>query len=175
MSNLAAEFAAWMRKRAASSQGETTPDFEVPSDKSPKRSGSDGEAQNSLTVITVDSPEQALDTLLTLEGVTQEASSEPCSSLEGGVPDRGSSDANREVGEAPLEMVAELPFSARLVNAAPHRLKGPSRLVLNSPIIPMKWEQPSLAVHVLDLDTAQLIVDHWSPLNKRDTCKIRVN
>ena len=124
MSNLVAEFAVRMRKRAASSQGETTPGFEVPSDKSPKWSGSDGEAQDNLTVITVDSPEQSLDTLLTLEGVTlltllgvalltlegvaQEASREPCSSREGGVPDWGPSDADREVGEAPLEMAIEL-------------------------------------------------------------------
>ena len=44
MSNLVASFTTRMRKRATSSQGETTPGFEVPDDKRPKRSSLDGEA-----------------------------------------------------------------------------------------------------------------------------------
>ena len=39
MSSLVAGFSARMRKRAASAQGKTTPGFEVPGRKSPKRSG----------------------------------------------------------------------------------------------------------------------------------------
>ena len=56
MSNLATRFTARMRKQAASSQGETTPGLEVPSGKRLKWFGLDEEAQNCLTVITVDSP-----------------------------------------------------------------------------------------------------------------------
>ena len=39
-----------------SSQGETTPDSEVPGSKHPKWSGPDKEAYNNPTVMTVDSP-----------------------------------------------------------------------------------------------------------------------
>ena len=73
------------------------------------------------------------------------------------------------MGEAPLEIIAELSFSARLANATPLKLKGPGRLVLNSPVIPMKWEQPSLGALVPSPDTAQSIIDCWSPFNQRDT------
>ena len=45
-------------------------------------------------------------------------------------------DADRVVGEALLKIAVELLFSARLANAGLRRLKGPSRLVLNSPAIP---------------------------------------
>ena len=76
------------------------------------------------------------DALPALEGAAQEAPREACASLKDGVQDKG---------EAPLEIAAELSFLARLANAHSHRLKGPSRLVLNSPIIPMKWDQPSSA------------------------------
>ena len=61
-----------------------------------------------------------------------------CASLEDGVLNGGPLDADRAVGEALLEIAAELSFSVRLVNVAPCRLKGPSRLVLNSLIIPIK-------------------------------------
>ena len=81
-------------------------------------------------------------------------------SLENGVLDGGPPDADRDVGEAPLEIVAELSSSARLVNASPHRLKGPSKFMLNSPNISMMWEQPSTGVPVPSLDTAQSIIDH---------------
>ena len=57
------------------------------------------------------------------------------------------------MGEAPLEIDAELSFSARLANASPCRLKGPDRLVLNSLVIPMKWEQPLSSAHVPGPDT----------------------
>ena len=65
----------------------------------------------------MDSLERASDALPALEGATQEAPKEACASLENGVPTEGSSNADRVVGEAPLEIVVELPFSARLANA----------------------------------------------------------
>ena len=73
-----------------------------------------------------------------LEGATQEAAKEAHASLEDGVLDGGPPIADRVMGEAPLEIVIELPFSVMLANAGPCRLRGLGRLVLNSPVIPMK-------------------------------------
>ena len=69
MSNLVAGFSLQMLKRAMSAQGETTPDFEVPGGKSPKRSGLDEDVQKSQAVITYDSPERASDALPASKGV----------------------------------------------------------------------------------------------------------
>ena len=63
-------FAARMRKRATSAQEEVIPGFEVSGKKRPKLSDPDEEAQKSLAVITVDSPERAPDALPTLEGAS---------------------------------------------------------------------------------------------------------
>ena len=63
MSSLAVGFAAQMRKRAASAQRETTSGFEGLDGKQPKRSGLDGVVQKSPVVITMDSPERALEAL----------------------------------------------------------------------------------------------------------------
>ena len=123
MTSLTAGFATRMFKRAKSTQGETTPSSKVLGDKIPKWFGLDREVQNSLTIIVVDSSEQALSALLALS------------------------------------------FSARLTNASPRKLKGPGRLVLNSPIILMKWEQPLSGALVSGPDTTQLIIDLWSPFN----------
>ena len=90
---------------------------------------------------------------MALDSVAQEAPKEHFGSLEDRVPNEGPPDANRAVTEAPLEIAVELPFSARLTNAAPHKLKGPDRLVLNSPIILMKWYQPSSVAPVPGADT----------------------
>ena len=57
ISSLVTGFTAPMRKRVASAQGETTPDFEVSSGKRQKWPGLDEEDQKSPLVITVDSPE----------------------------------------------------------------------------------------------------------------------
>ena len=57
MSSLVAGFTMRMRKRVASAQRETTPDFVVPKDKHEKRSGPDEEVERSLAVITMDSLE----------------------------------------------------------------------------------------------------------------------
>ena len=54
---------------------------------------------------------------LALEGATQEAPKEACASLENGVPAEGPLNADRVVGEPPLEIAVVLPFSARLANA----------------------------------------------------------
>ena len=117
----------------------------------------DEEAQNSPTVITVDSPERASDALPALEGAAQEAHREACASLENGVLTGGPPNADRVVGETPLEIATKLSFSTRLANADPRRPRGPDRLVLNSPVIPMKWEQPSMGALVLILPTKSLI------------------
>ena len=58
----------------------------------------------------MDSPEQASDALLALEGVAQEAPKEPCALLEDGVPNEGPPDVDRAMGEAPLEIAVELSF-----------------------------------------------------------------
>ena len=68
MSSLAVGFATWMRKRAASTQGETTPGSEVFGRIHQKRSGPDEEAQKSHAVIAMDSLERVSDALPTLEG-----------------------------------------------------------------------------------------------------------
>ena len=78
LSNLAAGFVAWIRKQAASAQGETTLGSEVSRGKRRKWSSPDEETQRSSTVIVVDSPERASDALPALEGAAQDASQEAC-------------------------------------------------------------------------------------------------
>ena len=68
MLSLAIGFALRMRKRATSAQRETTPGSEVPDGKRPKRYPLDEKVQKSPTVVTLDSPERASDTLPSLEG-----------------------------------------------------------------------------------------------------------
>ena len=68
MSSLTVGFVEQMHKQAASAQGETTPGSKVFGEKRSRWSGLDEEAQKSLTVITMHSPEQASDALPTLEG-----------------------------------------------------------------------------------------------------------
>ena len=67
----------------------------------------------------MDSPEQASNALPALEGAAQEGLREASASLEDGVPDKGPPDAIRALEEAPLEIAAELSFSARVANAGP--------------------------------------------------------
>ena len=57
MSSPVVGFSTRMRKQAASAQGETTPNSEVLGGISLKWFGSDENAQKSMAVITVDSPE----------------------------------------------------------------------------------------------------------------------
>ena len=68
MSSLATSFFAWMRKRASSAQGETTPGFIVLEGKHVKQSRLDEKAQKSPIIVTLDSPEQASDAFPALEG-----------------------------------------------------------------------------------------------------------
>ena len=102
MSSLTARFSTRMRKQATSAQRETTPGSDVPGGKRPKRSGLNDEVQNSPTVVTLDSPEQASDALPTLEGTTQGVPKESYTSLENGILVRGPLSADNVVGEAPF-------------------------------------------------------------------------
>ena len=60
MSGLVSGFASRMRKRAASTQGEIAPNFEVSSRKRLKLSGPDEEVEKSPTVINMDSLDRTL-------------------------------------------------------------------------------------------------------------------
>ena len=143
MSSLAVGFAARMRKRATSAQGETTPGFEVPGGKRPKWSSLNEEIQKSLIVITSDSLERASSAFSTLEGATKDASREACASLEDGNLVGGPPSADKVVGQAPsAETTVGSPLLDRrssLVITSPCRPRGLDKLVLNSPIKPMKW------------------------------------
>ena len=66
MSSLTVGFVVRMLKRAVSAQRETTPGSVVPDRKPAKRSEPDEEAQKSLKIITVDSPERTSNALLAL-------------------------------------------------------------------------------------------------------------
>ena len=61
MSGLVSGFTARMRKRAASAHGETALGAGVPGEKRPKLTDLDEEAQKSLTIINMDSPDRAFD------------------------------------------------------------------------------------------------------------------
>ena len=68
MSSLAVGFVAWMHKRAASAQEETTPNSKSPDAKCFKHSSPAEGVQISPTTIFVGYPERALSVLLDLEG-----------------------------------------------------------------------------------------------------------
>ena len=158
ISSLAARFTAWIRKQAASAQGETTPYFGVPGGKRPKRLGLNEEVQKSLIVIISDSLERAFDALSALESVAQDASRESFTSSEDGTPSKGPPNANKVMGDAPsIETVVGPPIYARRSNtaiASPRRPRGPNMLVLNSPIQPMKWDHLLTETYVPGLDAA---------------------
>ena len=69
----------------------------------------------------MDSPEQAFDALLALEGALQNVSRKACASLEDGVSNGGPLDTDGVVGEALSEIAVGPLFSARLANASPRR------------------------------------------------------
>ena len=58
--------------------------------KRPKLAGPDEETQKSLTVINVDSPEQASDAQPALEGAPKDSPRGACAPLENGIPAGGS-------------------------------------------------------------------------------------
>ena len=70
---------------------------------------------------------------------------------------------DKVVGEAPFaEAVVGPLLSARqfnLVIGGPHRPRGLDRLVLNSPVKPMKWDHPPTEVSLPGPDSAQSIID----------------
>ena len=158
MSSLVTGFAAPMRKRVASAQGETTPDSDVPGGKRPKWSGPDEEAQKSPTVITVDSSERAYDALPALEGAAQDASREACPSLEDGTLVGGPPNADQVVNEAPfVGTTIGLPLLARrscLATFGARKARLPDRLVLGSYVKPMEWARPSTDMSALGPDAA---------------------
>ena len=47
--------------------------------------------------------------------------------------------------------------------------RGLDRLVLNSLVNLMKWDQPLVYTFVPSPDVAQSIIDRWNPFNQRDT------
>ena len=100
----------------------------------------------------MDSPERAFDALPTLEGAAQDASLDACASLEDGAPTKGPPNVDKVVGEALLETVVGPSLSAKLAMVSPHRPRGTTRPMLNSPIHPMKWDQPSVDTSVPGLD-----------------------
>ena len=162
MSSLAVGFAARMRKRATSAQGETTPGFEVPGGKRPKWSGLNEEIQKCLIVITSDSLERASSAFSTLEGATKDASREACASLEDGNLAGGPPSADKVVGQAPS---AETTVGSSLLDRR-------SSLIITGPCRPRGLDK---LVDHLSSDTsvpspyaAQPIIDCWNPFNQRD-------
>ena len=69
----------------------------------------------------------------------------------------------------PLEATVGLLFLARLTNDGPRRPRGLDRLMLNSSINSMKWDQPSEDTSDPGPDATQSIIDRWNPFNQRDT------
>ena len=149
MSSLAAGFVARMRKRGANTQGETTLGSKVPGEKRPKRSGLNEEVQKSP---------QASATFPNLEGATQVASKEACASLEDGILAEGPPSIDNVVSEAPsVVTVVGLPLSSRQFNltiGSPHKLRGPDKLVLNSPAKPIDKNQSTKAIHSMTMHTS---------------------
>ena len=79
----------------------------------------------------MDSLERAPDALPTLDDVSQDASGDACaSSLEYGVPSKGSPTTIGVNGEALSDIVVASSFSARLANACPRRQRLPNWLML---------------------------------------------
>ena len=64
---------------------------------------------------------------------------------------------------------SDLSFSTRLANVGPHRLRMPNRLVLSWYVLRREWDRPSANTVAPDPKTAQEIIDHWSPFNKRES------
>ena len=89
-------------------------------------------------MITVDSPERALDTLPALEGAAQGVPGEACASLEDEISVEGLPSADNIVGEAPFveTIVVPLLFARQfnLTIGGTHRPRGLDKLVLNSPV-----------------------------------------
>ena len=153
-----------MRKRAVSSQRETTSGSERPGGKSPKRSGPDEEAQKSPAMITVNSPEKAPDALPTLEGATQDAFKEACASLENEAPVERPPNIDKDVREALTAETTIGPLlQARrfsLTIPGTRRARLHDRLMLGSYVKMMEWGRPSMDVLSPSPDEAQLIIDH---------------
>ena len=123
----------------------------------------------------MDPPKRASDALLALEGATQEAFREACASLDDGSTTEGPPGADKFVGKALSEVAVSPLFPARLALAGPYKPRGLDRLVLKSTIKPMMWDQPPMDVSISDSGKAKSIIDHWNPLNQRDTSVANMN
>ena len=119
-------------------------------------------------VINVDSPDQAFDAQLALEGAPQDAPKEACAPPNDGILAGGSPRAKGVMVEAPLEVVAAPLFSTRLTSADPRRPRMPNRLLLSSYVPPHEWVYPLVDTIAPGPEGAREIIDHWSPFNKRE-------
>ena len=166
MSSLATEFVARMHKQAVRTQGETTPGFEIPGGKRPKSSSLTEEVQKSMTVITLESSEQASDALLALESAAQDASKEASTSLEDRPLVEGPPRVVKVMGKAPSAETAIGPSLPTRQSNLPRRPRGPDRLVLTSHVKPMKWDHLSVDTSFPGLDATQSIIDRLGPFIK---------
>ena len=120
----------------------------------------------------MDSLERAFDAFPTLEGVAQDASKEACAPLEERIPTGGPPSTSNVMGETPSIETTVAPFlfarKFNLVIGGPRRPRGPNRLVLNSPVKPMKWDHPPADTFVPGPDSAQSIINLGNPINQRD-------
>ena len=109
-----AEMSSYQLKRAASTQGETTPSSEGPDGKCLKPASPVEEVQINPTMISVDSPDRAPGALPAMEGDAQGASRETCTLKEDGALARDpplSEEVTREV--LPIEEASDPPPRAR--------------------------------------------------------------
>ena len=89
-------------------------------------------AQKSSAVIVMDSPEQAFDGVLALEGSAQGALKKAFATLEDQAPAGGSLDVKQVLGVAPSKAAADRAFLARLVIVGPNRARMVNIMVLSS-------------------------------------------
>ena len=77
------------------------------------------------------------------------------------------------MGDAPSTDTAIGPLllakSSNLAITGPRRPRGYDRLVLNSPVQPMKWDHFSTNTFVPGPDATKSIIDRRNPFNQRDT------
>ena len=178
MSSLVVGFVARMHKQVASAQGETTLSFEVLGGKRLKRSGLSDKVHRSPTIVTLDSPEQASDAQLDLEGSAQAASREACASFEDGALVGGLLHADQVVSEASFveTAVGPLPLARRssLATSEARKARLLDRLVLGFNVKSMELASPLADTSAPGPNVAWSIIDCWNPFNKRDSSITRM-
>ena len=147
-----------MRKLSTSTQGKTTPGFEVQGGKHLKWSSPDEEAQKSPILIIADSPERASNALPALEGTAQDASREAYASLEDRALAGGPPNAYQVVSEAPSTETIVFPSllarRSSLATFDARKVRLPDRMVLGSYVKPMEWARHSMDTLAPSPDTA---------------------